>query len=72
LVVARGREVHHFYGAAGETKGHGPERALTCPVGDLVQCGAEGLLAGLILYPVFGAGFPGIPIATSFLADCRW
>jgi hypothetical protein len=29
--------VHHFDGAAGKTEGHGPERALTGPVGDLVK-----------------------------------
>ena len=37
LVVARGGEVHHFYGAAGEAEGHGPQRALTGPIGDLVE-----------------------------------
>lgn len=40
LVVSRGREVHHFDGAAGEAKGHGPERGLTGPVGDDVERGA--------------------------------
>jgi hypothetical protein len=37
LVVARGGEVHHFDGAAGEAEGHGPEGALAGPVGDLVE-----------------------------------
>ena len=37
LVVARGGEVHHFDGAAGEAEGHGPEGALAGPVGDLVK-----------------------------------
>jgi len=37
LVVAGRREVHHFDGAAGEAEGHGPERALAGPVGDLVE-----------------------------------
>lgn len=37
LVVAGGGEVHHFYGAAGEAEGHGPEGALTGPIGDLVE-----------------------------------
>ena len=36
LVVARGGEVHHFDGAAGEAEGHGPEGGLARPVGDLV------------------------------------
>lgn len=40
LVVSRGGEVHHFDGAAGETKGHGPEGGLTGPVGDDVEGGA--------------------------------
>lgn len=30
--------MHHFDGAAGEAKGHGPERALAGPVGDLIEC----------------------------------
>lgn len=37
LVVAWCGEMHHFNGAAGETEGHGPEGALACPVGDLVE-----------------------------------
>jgi len=37
LVVARGGEVHHLDGAAGEAEGHGPEGALAGPVGDLVE-----------------------------------
>ena len=37
MVVAGGGEVHHFYGAAGEAEGHGPEGALTGPIGDLVE-----------------------------------
>jgi hypothetical protein len=40
LVVARGGQVHHFYGAAGEAEGHGPEGALASPVGDLIEGGA--------------------------------
>jgi len=40
LIVARGGEVHHFDGAAGEAEGHGPEGGLTAPVGDLVEGGA--------------------------------
>lgn len=36
LVVTRGGEVHHFNGAAGESKGHGPEGALAGPIGDLI------------------------------------
>lgn len=38
LVVPWGGQVHHLYGAAGETEGHGPERALAGPVGYLVEC----------------------------------
>ena len=30
--------MHHFDGAAGEAEGHGPEGALTGPVGYLVEC----------------------------------
>lgn len=37
LVVAGGGEVHHFDGAAGEAKGHGPEGGLAGPVGDDVE-----------------------------------
>ena len=39
LVVARGGEVHHFHGAASQTEGHGPEGALTRPVGYDIKCG---------------------------------
>ena len=38
LIVAGGGQVHHLDGTAGEAEGHGPERALTGPVGDLVEC----------------------------------
>ncbi len=38
LVVAGGGEVHHFYGAAREAEGHGPEGALARPVCYLVHC----------------------------------
>jgi hypothetical protein len=37
--------VHHFDGAAGETEGHGPQGALTRPVGDLVERGTGVILA---------------------------
>ena len=40
LIVARGGEVHHLDGAAGESEGHGPQGALAGPVGDLVHCGS--------------------------------
>lgn len=30
--------MHHLDGAAGQAEGHGPKRALTSPVGDLVEC----------------------------------
>lgn len=47
LVVARGREVHHLDGTAGETEGHGPEGALAGPVGDLVEgCSVVGVSGG--------------------------
>ena len=42
LVVAWGGKVHHFYGAACEAEGHGPQGALTRPVGDLVE-GCSGM-----------------------------
>lgn len=37
LIVSCGGNVHHLYGAARETKRHGPETRLTCPVGHLVH-----------------------------------
>ena len=40
LIVSRGGEVHHFDGAAGETKGHGPERGLTGPVSHDIERGS--------------------------------
>ena len=48
LVVARRGEVHHFDSAASEAEGHRPERALTRPVGDLVES-CEGVLHGTLL-----------------------
>ena len=48
LVVARRGEMHHFDGAAGEAEGHGPEGALTRPVGDLVES-CERVLHGAFL-----------------------
>jgi len=46
LVVARGGEVHHFDGAAGEAEGHGPEGALARPVGYAVEGCAVGWVGG--------------------------
>lgn len=40
LIVTGSRQVHHFDGAAGETKGHGPEGGLTSPVGDAIESSA--------------------------------
>lgn len=40
LVVAGCGQVHHLDGAAGKTEGHRPQRALSRPVGNLVECGA--------------------------------
>ena len=37
LVVSRCAEMHHLYGAAGKTECHGPKRALTSPIGYLVD-----------------------------------
>jgi len=37
LIVAGRGEMHHFDGAAGEAEGHGPEGALTGPIGDLIE-----------------------------------
>jgi len=37
LIVAGGRQVHHLDGAACKTERHGPERALTGPVGYLIE-----------------------------------
>jgi hypothetical protein len=52
LVVAGGGEMHHFDGTAGESEGHGPEGALSCPVGDLIECGTvQGALAAVL--PIF-------------------
>ena len=40
LVVPRGGEVHHLDGTTGKTEGHGPERGLSGPIGDLVESGS--------------------------------
>lgn len=40
LIIAGRGQVHHLDGAAGKTEGHGPEGALSRPVGHLVECGA--------------------------------
>lgn len=45
LVVTWGGKVHHLNSAAGETEGHGPERALTRPVCDLIEGGAGELVS---------------------------
>lgn len=45
LIVTRSRQVHHLDGAAGETEGHGPQRTLTGPVGDLIKSGPVGMLS---------------------------
>jgi hypothetical protein len=37
LIVTRRGEVHHFDGAAGQAKGHGPQRRLTRPVGNDIE-----------------------------------
>jgi len=37
LIVPRGTEMHHFDGTAGEAEGHGPQRRLTGPVGNLIK-----------------------------------
>ena len=43
LIVPWGGEMHHFDGATGESEGHGPEGALTGPVGYLIEgCSAFG------------------------------
>ena len=36
-IVPRGGSVHHFYGATSQTKGHGPERTLACPVDQIID-----------------------------------
>ena len=56
LVVARGGEVHHFDGAAGEAEGHGPERTLARPISDLVQ----GCAVAADLSVLFALLFPGL------------
>jgi hypothetical protein len=49
--------VHHFDGAAGQSEGHGPEGALTRPVGDLVKGCSEGwVLAGACHTPHLSLG----------------
>jgi hypothetical protein len=40
--------VHHFDGAAGETKGHGPEGGLAGPVGDDVEGGAVKIIVRFV------------------------
>lgn len=40
LIVAGGGKVHHLDGAASKAEGHGPERGLSGPVGDLVEGGS--------------------------------
>lgn len=40
LIVTRSGKMHHLDGAAGETEGHGPERALARPVCDLIKSSA--------------------------------
>jgi hypothetical protein len=47
--------MHHFNGAAGKTEGHGPEGALSSPVGYLVE-GGEGVLHGAFLGFLRGEG----------------
>lgn len=37
LIVSCRGDVHHLYGTAGKTESHGPERALSRPVGNLVD-----------------------------------
>jgi hypothetical protein len=37
LIVSWGGKVHHFDSAAGESKGHRPEGALTGPISDLIE-----------------------------------
>ena len=41
--------MHHFDGAAGEAKCHGPEGALAGPVGDLVECCSVGVVSEMRL-----------------------
>lgn len=40
LVVSGRGEVHHLHGAACQTEGHGPQRTLAGPVGNLIQSGS--------------------------------
>lgn len=39
LVISGCRQMHHLNGTAGESKGHWPQRALACPVRNLVKSG---------------------------------
>lgn len=39
LIVTGGRKVHHLHGAACKTEGHRPQRALTSPIGNLIEGG---------------------------------
>lgn len=41
LIVTGGGEVHHLDGAACKTESHGPQRALTSPVGNLIESSTE-------------------------------
>ena len=47
--------MHHFDTAAGETKGHGPERTLPSPVDELVE-GSPRELLGLCISISTGRG----------------
>ena len=39
--------MHHLDGAASETEGHGPQRTLAGPVGDLIKGGPVGVLSAI-------------------------
>lgn len=38
LIVAWCRQVHHFYGTAGKSECHRPQRTLACPIRNLIKC----------------------------------
>jgi hypothetical protein len=45
LIVAGSRKVHHLDGTACKTEGHGPQRALTSPVSNLIKSSPRIMLA---------------------------
>jgi hypothetical protein len=45
LIITWGGKMHHLHGTACKTEGHGPQRALTSPVGNLIESGPRWMSA---------------------------